>query len=416
MSNAYFPLQRVGWRQRIVAAVLFALAALLTLTLAAPGAAEAAKRKRGVPVKVMTRNLFLGSSLSAGLNAGSVAELCDGAGTILHEVDATNPAARMRAVANEIRNKRPDLVGLQEVAGWYTQSPGDGRPPQVLGGSGTFATTVRHDFLQLLLNRLNQGKKRYKVAAVQNEFEFESETDFDGNNATDSPGPDCTDSEIDGRLLMRDVILKRLNAGVRTSNAQTGNFDHQLSLSLAGGFPYEVKRGWEAVNAKVRGSRKFRFVNTHLEAFDSAAIGNDMADTSQPGPPYPTTQVTRGTIRKTQAEELLAPGGPAKTALPVVLLGDLNSNVPGVQSGDQQAFQAVLSAGFKRRSTQKPPSCCVDDLFTGTIAQFDHVVDQIVANKRRLKRISSGVVGRGKVGGQFPSDHAGVFSVLRIPR
>jgi endonuclease/exonuclease/phosphatase family metal-dependent hydrolase len=383
------------------------------LTLAAPAGAGAAKR-RGVVAKIMTRNVYLGSSLAAGLDAGSVPELCDGAGQILHEVDATRPADRMRAIANEIRNKLPDLVGMQEVAGWYTQSPGDGRPPQVLGGSGTFATTVRHDFLQQILSRLNQGKRRYKVIAVSNEFEFESETDLDGNNGTDSPGPDCTDSEIDGRLLMRDVILARLKAGVRTSNRRTGNFENQLSLPLAGGFPFAVKRGWESVNVSVRGSRKFRFVNTHLEAFDSAATGNDMFNTQT----MTTTQVARGTVRSTQAGELVGAGGPANTALPVVLVGDLNSNVPEVQVGDGQAFQAVLDAGFKRRSTQRPPSCCLNDptLLGGSLTDFDHVVDHILANKRRIRRIRSSVVGRGPVGGIYPSDHAGVFSVILLPR
>ena len=412
MSNPNVSLRRPAAQQRVLAAALLALAGLLALTLAAPIAAEAAKkRKRGVPVKVMTRNLYLGSSLSAGLNATSLPELCDGAGVVVQEVDSTNPAARMRAVANEIRNKLPDLVGLQEVAAWYTQSPADGRPPQVLGGAGTFATTVRHDFLQLLLKRLNQGKKRYKVVATSNEFEFETETNLDGL-PTDSPNAsasDCDDAEVDARMLIRDVILKRLKAGVRTSKPKTGNFVNQLSLPLVGGIPFAVKRGWESVNAKVRGSRKFRFVNTHLEAFDSDATDNDMFNTST----STTTTVSRGTVRKTQAEEIV--NGPAKAKLPVVLVGDLNSNVPGVQTGDHQAFQAVLNAGFLRRSTQKPPSCCTDVL-NPVFSEWDHVVDHILANRKRIKRIRSGVLGRAKVGGQLPSDHAAVWSVLRVPR
>jgi endonuclease/exonuclease/phosphatase family metal-dependent hydrolase len=322
----------------------------------------------------------------------------------------------MRAIANEIRNKKPDLVGMQEVAAWYVDLTGDGRPAgPPMFGSGTRATAVRYDFLKLILDRLNQGPDRYKVAAVGNEFEFEAETDLDGSNITDGPATDCTDAEADGRLLMRDVILKRLHAGVRTSNSRAGNYVNQLALNVAG-FPFPVKRGWESVDARVRGSKKFTFVNTHFEAFDSDATQNDMYNTQTTN----TTVVSRGTVRKTQAQELTGSSGPAGSNKSTILVGDLNSNVPGVQSGDHQAFQAVLAAGFKRRSTQTPASCCIDDntgtLTGGSLADFDHVVDHILANKRRIKRLSSGVVGRAKVAaGHWPSDHAGVFSVLRVP-
>lgn len=408
MSYSNFPPRRAGWRRSALVAAILALAGTLAVTLVAPAAADAAKRKkRGVPVKLMTRNVFLGSDLAPGLSAGSLQELCDGAREILTDVQGTNPTVRMRAIADEIRNQKPDLVGLQEVAGWYSQTPGDGRPPFTFG-TGTVATTVEYDFLQLILNRLNQGKKRYKVVSVQNEFEFEAEADLDGSNATDGPAPDCTDAESDARMLMRDVILARVNAGVRTSKPQKGNFVNRLLLDVAA-FPFAVKRGWEATDVRVRGSRKFRFVNTHLEAFDSNATDNDMFNASTSN----TTTVSRGTIRKTQALEVV--NGPAKSRLPVVLLGDLNSNVPEEQTGDFQAFQAVLDAGFRRRSTQSPASCCTGPV-NPVFSEFDHVVDHIVANRKRIKRLRSGVVGRAEVGGQLPSDHAGVWSVLRVPR
>jgi hypothetical protein len=35
---------------------------------------------------------------------------------------------------------------------------------------------------------------------------------------------------------------------------------------------------------------------------------------------------------------------------------------------------------------------------------------------RKIRLVSSSVVGRRKVNGLFPSDHAGVFSALRLPR
>jgi endonuclease/exonuclease/phosphatase family metal-dependent hydrolase len=428
--STHVPRRRLDSPRRILAAGLFALIGILALTML-QGQAQAKskrhhaakfhkhkrKRHRKPPkVKVMTRNLYLGSGLAAGLNSSSFPELCEGARTILNEVDSTNPPARMSAVGAEILKQKPDLVGLQEVAAWYTQTPGDGRPagpPEY--GVGTKATTVRYDFLKLLLNKLNKGKKRYAAVSVGNEFEFETEANLDGA-PSDSPAPDCTDAESDARLLMRDVILKRLHAGVNTSKPRSGNYVHQLALNVAG-FPFPVKRGWESVNARVRGSHKFVFANTHFEAFDSNATSNDVYNTHT----LTTTTVSRGTVRKDQADELVGPGGAAHSKLPVVLLGDMNSNVPGVQTGDFQAFQEVLNAGFLRRSTEKPQSCCIDDntgtLTGGSISDFDHVVDHVVVNKRRIKRLKSGVVGRAKVAaGHWPSDHAGVWSLLRLWR
>ena len=77
--------------------------------------------------------------------------------------------------------------------------------------------------------------------------------------------------------------------------------------------------------------KKFRFVNTHFEAFDDE------------------TQVP--SIRAQQATEVLA--GPA-SAKRTIMLGDFNSNVPGVQPGDEQAFQAILDAGFERAGDVEP--------------------------------------------------------------
>ena len=59
----------------------------------------------------------------------------------------------MRAIARNILRKKPDLVGLNEADAVLTQSPADNGP--LLGG--TSATTVRYDFIQLILDRLNKG-------------------------------------------------------------------------------------------------------------------------------------------------------------------------------------------------------------------------------------------------------------------
>ena len=79
----------------------------------------------------------------------------------------------------------------------------------------------------------------------------------------------------------------------------------------------------------------------------------------------------------------MAAGGPATGELPVVLLGDLNSDDDTVVPDDQQAYRVLLDAGFVERSTGDPLSCCIEssfDLTTGTAAEFDHQVDHVLTN------------------------------------
>lgn len=394
------PPRRPRFSGRLFVFGLLALAGL-PLTLAADSAEANGDGSNGVVVRTMVYNAGLGTGLSARF-ATTLDGLCQRAGRNIREVDATNPPLRMRAIARNILRKKPDLVGLNEADAILTQTPADHGP--LLGG--TSATTVRYDYIRLILDRLNKGKRRYRLVTVHDEFEFEVKANLDG------VGFGCDDSETDVRLITRNAILKRVRAGVRTSRLRQESYRHQVAFELLGGVQIPVPRGWESVRASVRGSKPFRFVHTHLEAFDNRRR-NTMLDTATDPPTQ--SVVGNGAVRAIQADELVE--GPARAGIPVVLVGDLNSNVPGVRSGDENAFQRILAAGFKRRSTQEPPSCCIEDDRRGTIADFDHVVDHILAKPgRKIRLVSSSVVGRRKVNGLFPSDHAGVFSALRVPR
>ena len=375
--------------------VLPALVVALAMSLFAGTAA--AKYGPGTQVNVMTRNLYLGADLAPAIAAKNTNEFVKANGQILREVTANDFPTRAKGLAKEILKKKPDLVGLQEVALWRTGPPS---LEPLLGSAGATASTVRYDYLTELLDRLNSGKKRYRVAVVQQEFDFEAPADENGV-AGDGPNGFIKDAEINGRLTMRDVILVRLGAGVVTSHPLKGNFASMLTVQLSG-VEVKVLRGWTALDAKVRGSKKFRFVNTHLEAFDDS------------------TQVP--SIRAQQAAELVAPGGPATTGLPVVLLGDLNSDDDTVEGGDRQAYQTLVKAGMRERSTDKPLGCCLKSSLLavgagGSVADFDHQVDHVMTrDPKQVKLITSAVTGRQPVNGFWDSDHAGLFSSLWMLR
>ena len=391
-------------RGTIGRAIALALTAVLAATLFA-GAAEAKPKKKpkGVEVKVMTRNLFLGADLSPALGATGFGAFVEANGGILREVSQTNFPLRAQGLAAEIAKEKPQLIGLQEVALWRTATPASLSPVF----AGPSATTVRFDFLQLLLDQLAAKGQKYVPAVVQNEFDFEAPA-----NENQIPGdgpPTAPNAELNGRLTMRDVILVRQGGPVKVKVADPagGNFTNIYKPSIAG-VEVLVQRGWTSVEAtasKGKGKKRkkvsFDFVNTHFEAFDDE------------------TQVP--SIRALQAQELTsAPTSPygegPAFGKKVIVVGDLNSDVPGVKPGDAQAFQTMLDAGFRDLGTTDPLSCCVANLFTSAPTEFDHRVDHVLTNakKKQVKRVKAKVTGRTPANGIYDSDHAGIVSTLLI--
>ncbi len=359
------------------------------------------KGKSSPPAKevtVMTRNLYLGADLGPPIAAKSVAEFTELNGKVLREVTANDFPVRAKGLAQEILKKKPDLVGLQEAALWRTGPPS--LEPLLNSGAVPTATTVRYDYLAELLAQLNKGKGKpqYRVAISQDEFDFEAPADENGV-AGDGPNSVIPNAEINGRLTMRDAILVRNGAGVTFKHAQGAHFANLLSETISG-VKITVTRGWVAIDAKVRGSHSFRFVDTHLESFD------------------PATQVP--SIRALQASELVAPGGPATSNLPVILVGDLNSDDDTVEPGDQQAYRTLLGAGMRERSTNTPLGCCLNSSLLavaagGSVADFNHQVDHVMTrDPKEIKLKASSVTGRQPVNGFWDSDHAGLVSTLRF--
>lgn len=384
-------------------ALAIALAATLVLCLL-PSAALAHGHghghghfKHSDRVRMMSRNVFLGADLGGALATTTPAQFFAANGGILRQVTQTNFPVRARGLADEILGEHADLVGLQEVALWRTAAPSI---TPVL--SGPSATHVRYDFLALLLSQLNKHHPGlYRAVAVEPEFDFEAPAD---ENGKPNDGPDAAsggllkDTEINGRLTMRDVIIARNTTA--TTHPLAGHFSHLLNVTVSG-IPIAITRGWTSVDAVVGHSRPFHFVDTHLESFDD--------ETQHPS------------IRAQQAGELVAPGGPARSALPVILVGDLNSDVATeVKPGDAQAYQAMLDAGFVERSTSNPLSCCIESsptLTTGSAAEFNHKVDHIMTSSPSLVKLQrSEVTGRRMHNGFWDSDHAGLFSKLRLSR
>ena len=369
-----------------------ALALPILAVLVGPSAAQAKAPKASAPqLTVMTRNLFLGADLAPAINAPGIGEAIDGAGVVYNQLQSTRFADRAAPLAREIKRSGADLVGLQEVAKWRIQTPSDGGAPPISPLAGaTPATAVEQDFLVILRRELKKAGANYRVALVNEEFDAELPVDVDADNATGTGPLAALGADFDVRLTMRDVILVKKGSKVRLGKTRTGHFKTRYEPSV-GGLVIPVDRGWTSVEASLGGS-KFRFLNTHLEAF---------------GDPK---------IREAQAKELVA--GPLRTKRQVILVGDLNSgtkrhNEPE-KPGDDLAFKALAGFGMKDNGARQ--SCCFEDIFDAK-AVLDHTVDHVLS-KPALTTVRARVTGndRGQrtASGLWPSDHGGVVSTLRL--
>jgi endonuclease/exonuclease/phosphatase family metal-dependent hydrolase len=195
---------------------------------------------------------------------------------------------------------------------------------------------------------------------------------------------------------------------------------------VAGILPLVVHRGWEFTEANVRGT-KFRFLNTHLEAFDNGDNGN----------------VDQGTIREAQAGELVAelgdPGiaypGPAteqSAGTPVVAVGDFNSDDDTVgNDGDVLGYNALIAGGLNELSTGPTApgaeaSCCfdghsgLDGILSGQLADMTHQVDHVFTTDEDVEAVKTKVVGQDQAvhdnGGLWPSDHSGLVTTMQFPQ
>lgn len=417
---------RTSFVRPSVAATLGLVAGLAAL-LSAP-AAQAAEPAEG-EVKVMTRNLYLGADLTPAIEATTQTQLALAAQDIWNDVATTDFPNRAKLLAKEIKDAKPDLVGLQEVALWR----GDDLTP-AQDGPVTPATTRKYDFLALLMKKLKKQGANYEVVRQQKDADIEAP--LSGGSPTPIPGGDPGD----GRLTMRDVVIKRTDkkAKVKTKFDFSQRFDKEESLvveDIGGGVGFDVTvwRGFIGLDANVRGTQ-FRFVNTHLEAFDNTAKLAQAEHLVQtvPDEPGPATVQSAG--------------------MPVVLVGDLNSDNEIVEDegdtpqhqADELPYAALTDAGLEERSFDGTEEDAIDDAGYGccfgaelideapatALADIDHTVDHVMVSDNDpgsteapdaddISLVSSFATGNDPAQyarfSRWASDHLGVVSKLQFP-
>jgi endonuclease/exonuclease/phosphatase family metal-dependent hydrolase len=375
-----------------------ARAALRVVTLCAiavialgVGAAQAHERV----VTVMTQNLYQGTEF-ANLRAlaGTTPTFAQALAATTADYRtylATRFADRAMQIAAEIAQSQPDLVGLQEVATWHIGAF-DPLHPFAL------PPAVSEDFTQALVAALAADGLKY---APVSRHDDNVTLAFAVLTSTFS----CC---VAVGMVENGVILARTDlppGQLKLTNPQSGTytppgpfFANPLDPDPPHGFLFTYS--WQSIDAKVRG-KSFRFITTHLDGL-------------APG----------GALSGPQATQLL--DGPARTSLPVIVAGDLNSGLhPGILAAPA-AYNNLIAGGLTDTWTAAglgapPLTCChlaPNDLASDPTATYTDDLDHIftrgdfsVVNEHLVGNSAPSPVPANFI---WPSDHAGMVATLAI--
>ena len=402
------------------------IAAVLCLTVASvnPGFAHKGDKGKDAKITVMTQNQYLGADLEPLVTASDPIAFNEALVFVLQTIGASNYPERVQELARTIKKNKPDLVGLQEMWSFEcTPTSATFDDPCSLFGPAF------NDHLTETLEALQDIDAGYYEAATVQNIAFE-----DTLPGSPFPGiPIHLDGDGVPEIFLtfrdRDVILARddVEAVPVTYDCVRPSLDgcnfETVAETTLGGLPFNIERGFVAVDAIVKG-RNYRFVNTHLEV-------------RFPDPSFPLSRF----IQSAQASELmgLLTTQPAPLDSRLLLVGDINSApddvFPAETSGPfltpYQQFVtglslagAVISAPYldawteQKKGKPKPGlTCCEAADLRNEESQHDRRIDVIFSldEPKNVKAKVLNVRKKDKTdSGLWPSDHATVVAKFKF--
>jgi endonuclease/exonuclease/phosphatase family metal-dependent hydrolase len=338
-------------------------------------------------IRVMTRNLYIGAEIQSIAAASTPEAFYEGVQSALEQVAANDFTERAEALAAEIVEKNPHLVGLQEVYNFTID-----------GSNGPLPF---HDYLTILTDMLAVQGAEYHVAAVVKNLDI----------TIPMPGVGSVG------VMDRDVILAREDVDTQVVNLSASGF---CRASLDGcnyhvvasaqppvGPIINFERGVVAVDAVI-GTFPVRFFNTHLEVRN--------VDPTNPLSPV---------IQAMQAVELTAfLNLPKDENSPVIVVGDLNSSPEHMPVGIfytpymQLEFAGYYDVWTLRPGKPKGFTCCqAEDLLNPESILYERV-DMIFCSELPINKVQANPVGNDEAyktpSGLWPSDHAGVVARMEF--
>jgi len=341
-------------------------------------------------LKVLTQNLYVGADVQRIVNAQTPEEIPLLVAQTFSIIDGTDFKSRARTFALQVKDNKPDVIGLQEVSLIRYQAQSD-----YFIGNPQMAEDVRHDYLSDVMDALAEQGLHYKVAGMVTNIDQELPAfgTIDGSNIP---------SLYDVRLTDHDVILVRDK--VKVSEVTPYNYNINLIYpSIVGDIEYQ--RGAIGITARIRGE-DYRIFNTHLEVRFNDQVA---------------------AIQAIQMQELL--GLLAAENRATVVMGDLNSApehtadvVYGFPTPYQQMGMAGYTDAWDKGGRGNGLTCCRSELLNDFDLALTERIDYIyIRSAQGRDDFASAGKARAETlsditdGGLWYSDHEGLYARIKLP-
>lgn len=383
------------------------------------GIVDGHDRGRRGPLTVYTQNLYLGGDtgplFSLDLtDPASLPALIAATAGFYADVQASDIPGRAAEFVNEVRRRRPDLVGMQEAVG-YIEGELD------LVTNAFTPTAPGPDLLASVMAEIEARGLPYEIAVAQ------------PTTLIALPMGPPNELGVAPAIAVQDRVVMLKHRRIRPTDVHQGTYAAALPLG-----PADIVRGWVGVSVE-RAGTPYHVYATHLETQGSAdpAAG-------------PIANAIR-MVHDGQAAQLQAMLA-ARDGV-TVLMGDLNSDAeaaPGAPSYTD-TYSNLVAAGFvdawdESRASRRSDgfTCCHPPTLDGP-NDLDERIDFVLVRSTVMVPTDGGddddegwdgdggygapspffrtvIVGEGirdrTDGGLWPSDHAGLVSSIRyfVPR
>lgn len=386
----------------------FRLLALVAALMSTSHAALSAE------IDVMTQNQYLGADLAPVLGAATTlpfdpATFNTAVVTALGKIAATRPGERARALADEIADRRPDVVGVQEAFA-FGCTPYPGQRP----GTGCDDPSIKAAFTDHLQDTQRALKGAYLLAGRVTNLSIAA-IPFVVNGQPAVLSLADRDAIFVRRGLQATPVDLVSVAGCSKPSDQGCNYTVAPDPFATPLGSIAIERGFLAVDVTVEG-RAYRVFNTHLEQRLLA-------------PNLPQTRL----LQVGQANQLLVAALTPAPERRIIVVGDFNSapedTIPGVPTPYQLfrvvgGFSDTWLMGTHGWHSDAGLSCCQAEDLSNRKSQLYERIDLIFSLAVPTRVVNAELIGE-RTGdktrppgrdGLWPSDHASVAATLRFDR